>query len=242
MTRRALVVDDDPMMVRTLADVLKITGWDVTPEYNGRAAVEAAAAAPFDVVLMDIKMPEMDGVAAFKAMKAARPNVHVILMTAFAAQDMIADAERSGVYQVMSKPVDIPRLLSTLARSLPRNQSVLLIDGDASFLRTLSDVLRMNGFDAVMAADLKSAHDILATQHPVAVLLHMHLESAGPRAAVAALRDSDPDVAVIVYSGQAGAADELQRTLPTDWIYAYLQKPFDVARVTGMLDAIKSVD
>ncbi|HEY9229207.1 MAG TPA: response regulator, partial [Gemmatimonadaceae bacterium] len=138
MTRRALVVDDDRTMVRTLADILRINGWDVTPAYSGTAAVDAAARGNYDVVLMDIKMPGMSGVAAFKAMKLLQPKLRVILMTAYAGDDQIVEAEREGVLDVMPKPVNIPLLLSVLTQALSRQQPVLVVDQDQAFLKTLS--------------------------------------------------------------------------------------------------------
>jgi CheY-like chemotaxis protein len=97
MTRRVLVVDDDRMMAQTLSEIFQLKGWEVATAFDGLAAVKATAADDFDVVLMDIKMPGMDGVAAFRAMKAAKPHLKVVLMTAFAAQELIAEAEREGV-------------------------------------------------------------------------------------------------------------------------------------------------
>jgi DNA-binding NtrC family response regulator len=161
-------------------------------------------------------------------------------MTAYAAHDLIVEAEREGVVQVMSKPVNIPLLLGTMTHALNRDQSVLVIDHDAAFLRTLSDVLRLNGFAAVLADDLDQARRAVVQHQPVAVLLHMHLGNATPRDAVLAVHEVNPAVALILYSGHADGAQEVRRTLPTDWIHGYLQKPFDVDQITGMLDAIRS--
>lgn len=237
---RALLVDDDRMMVRTLGDVLRIKGWDVTPAYSGESAIEAAASSSFDVVLMDIKMPGIDGVTAFKAMKAAHPNLRVVLMTAYAASEQIAEAEREGVVQVMQKPVDIARLMAVISQALSREKPVLLVDHDASFLKTLSGVLRLHGFDVVMATSLHEAQVALAQQRPVAVLLHLHLGNTAPRDAVAAVHEVDPAVALILYSGVGGSKGEMEQTVPAQWVHAYLQKPFDVDQVTNMLDDIRA--
>ena len=88
-------------MVKTLADVLQLQGWNVSTAHSGIEAVHAASTRLFDVVLMDIKMPGMDGVDAFKAMKARNPGLKVVLMTAYAAQERIAEAEREGVTRVL---------------------------------------------------------------------------------------------------------------------------------------------
>ena len=111
MICRALVVDDDRMLAQTLAEILELSGWSVTQANSGTEAVNAAARQAFDVVLMDVKMPGMDGVDAFKAMKATHPEIRVILMTAYASEDRLGEAHRAGVMRVLSKPVDVQKLL-----------------------------------------------------------------------------------------------------------------------------------
>src|SRR5688572_5685786 len=112
MSGRALVVDDDRMLARTLAEILELEGWSVTQANSGTEAVNLAARQTFDVVLMDVKMPGMDGVDAFKAMKATHPEIRVILMTAYTGEDRIGEARREGVLRVLSKPVDVNKLVN----------------------------------------------------------------------------------------------------------------------------------
>lgn len=239
MKPRALVVDDDRTMVKTLADLLRLRGWEVATAYSGDTAVEVASSGYFDVVLMDIKMPGMDGVNAFKAMKAAQPHIRVVLMTAHAGQDRIVEAEREGAVRVLPKPVHVESLLSLMAASVGESHPVLLIDHDAAFLKTMSEVLQLRGFDVAIAHDLEHAKRLMLERRPLAVLLHVHMGAAAVRDAVAAVRAVSPSVALILYSGQPGAAEEIEQTLPTEWVHAYLQKPFAVEQVTGVLDGIR---
>jgi DNA-binding NtrC family response regulator len=239
MTRRALVVDDDRAMVKTLSDVLTYKGWEVSGAYSGAAAVEAASRERFDVVLMDIKMPGMDGVDAFKAIKQARPSTPVVLMTAYATRDRILEAEREGVLSVLPKPVDIGRLLALIGDALRRQQPVLLVDHDAAFLKTLADVLRMRGIETIVAQRLDHATRLMTEQRPIAVLLHMHMNSTPPSEAVARMHEADPDSALIVYSGRPYASEEAALALPASWIHAYLQKPFAIDAVAEVLDGIR---
>lgn len=239
MTRRALVVDDDRSMVRTLSDVLSLKGWQVTTAYSGREAVEKSQEAEFDVVLMDVKMPEMNGVEAFKVMKERDPDVRVVLMTAYAAQELLIEAEHEGVLRILSKPVDFAVLLPLLAAARHERTPVLLIDNDAQFLRTLSETLQLRGYDTVVAQSLEEAQHLLVDREPAAVLLHMHLGAESARDAVIAVRQVSPAVALILYSGRQGGAEELEDVLPSDVVHAYFQKPFGVDDVAGVLDAIR---
>lgn len=238
MKRKALVVDDDRGMVKTLSDLLRLKGWEVESAFDGETAVQAVRDDGFDVVIMDVKMPGMDGVSAFRAMKSHDPDVKVVLMTAYAAQELLMEAEREGVVQVMPKPVNVAQLFDLLAASLQRKQPVLLIDSDVQFLRTLSDVLTLRGYETLVAETLDDAMRAMEEQRPAAVLLHMHLADATPREAVVAVHDTSPAVALVLYSGRPGAADEIRQLVPSNWIHAYLQKPFAIDQVTGVLNAI----
>ena len=239
--KRALIVDDDRLMVRTLSDVLRLKGWEVQTAYNGAEALNAVHVG-FDVVLMDIKMPGMDGVAAFKAMKALMPGVRVILMTAYTAQELIGEAEREGVMRVLPKPVDVAALLELISARVHTRRPVLIVDDDLAFLKTLSAVLSARGFPTEVASTLDEAGRMIEARKPAAVLLHMHLGPVSPREAVAGLHALSPAVSLILYSGDPDGAGELAGEVPRQWVHAFLQKPFAVDHVTEVLGGINGLD
>jgi CheY-like chemotaxis protein len=114
MSRRVLVVDDDRQMVYTIRAILDRRGWESAAAYSGEEAVALAGQAPPFAVLMDVRMPGISGVEACQAIHAARPETPVILMTAYAAPDQIADARQSGAIGVVPKPLPWPKLLAQL--------------------------------------------------------------------------------------------------------------------------------
>lgn len=236
MKRRILVVDDDRMMVRTLCDVLRLQGWEAEGAFSGPEAIAAVRDGGYPLVLMDIKMPGMDGVAAFKAIKAHRPNVKVILMTAYTARDLIREAENEGVLRVLPKPVAPGPLLELLDSSLQGDQPFLIVDHDLPFLRSLADMLEARGYSAITAATLDEAESILEETKPAAVLLHLVLDGLDPPESVVAIHRVSPAVALILYSGRPSAIDEARADLPPNWVHAYLRKPFAVDRLTMLLD------
>jgi DNA-binding NtrC family response regulator len=238
MTRKALVVDDDVTMVKTLSDLFRLQGWEVSTANSGTDAVAAAAAAEFDVVLMDFRMPGMDGVAAFKAIKTVRPDVKVVLMSAYLANEVVEEAEREGIMRVMSKPVNIADLFSLLSRRLSPEQTILVVDSDPIFLNSFAEVLALRGFNAVAVENVEQAVDAISKRSPVAVLLHLHLADKQARDVVARIREASPKAPVLVYSGHPDARDDGEAALPREWIHAYLRKPFAVEQITGVLDGI----
>jgi DNA-binding NtrC family response regulator len=240
MARRVLVVDDDPFMVKTLTDVLQLSGWDVDSASSGLQAIAAVAEHEFDAILMDVKMPGIDGVTAFKAMKARRPDARVFLMTAYAAHDLLAEAEREGVSRILPKPVNVPVLLGLLTQSVARQRPILVVDSDAVFLQTLADVLTLRGFPTVTARTLEQAMHLMSDKHPRAVLLHIHLGAVQPEDAITAVHLAGPASSLIVYSGLPDGEESIPDALPREWIHAYLQKPFAVEHITGVLDAISA--
>ncbi len=100
-----LVVDDDRQMVKTLTAVLQLKGWSTVSAFSGEEAIQTAKAQRFKAVLMDVRMPGINGVEAFREIRQAQPLTPVILMTAYAAHELLAQAEREGALMVLPKPV-----------------------------------------------------------------------------------------------------------------------------------------
>ena len=106
-----LVVDDEPNMLRTLADIFRDEGFDVTTASSGEQAVEMSAAKRYDVVLMDVRMPGIDGVEAFRKIREIRPSVPVVMMSAYSVDHLMNDALREGVVAFLQKPLDAAKVI-----------------------------------------------------------------------------------------------------------------------------------
>ena len=112
--KRILVVDDDRGMVETLCDILELHGWETVRGYDGEAAVTLADEHEVDLLLMDIRMPRLNGVDAWREIRARREGAQAVLMTAYAPQDTVTQAEGQGVVRVLRKPLDLPQLVALL--------------------------------------------------------------------------------------------------------------------------------
>lgn len=117
-----LVVDDDNGHRLMLEALLSKWGFAVSSAVNGVEAVEAVRARPYDVALMDIRMPDMDGITALKGIKAYNPAVPVVIMTAYSAVESAVEALKSGAYDYLIKPLDFDVLKLTLERTLEHSR------------------------------------------------------------------------------------------------------------------------
>ncbi|MDQ4025123.1 MAG: response regulator [Actinomycetota bacterium] len=111
MTVKVLVVDDTDHVRAMLVDMLELDGFDVVGEAgSGKEAVDAAAAHDPDVIVMDYKMPEMDGLTAARAIRETRPSQGIILYTAYLDQKLEQEAREAGVALCIGKVEGLSQL------------------------------------------------------------------------------------------------------------------------------------
>lgn len=234
--RRILVVDDDRQMVRTICDILRLRGWEADSAFSGEEALELVKERSYGLALMDVRMAGMNGVEAMKSLRASRPELRVILMTAYTANELLAEAEREGAVRVLAKPLAVPTLLEMLEKELSTLPRILVVDDDRQFLITLSATLRQHGYHTLEAQGLDEALSALEQSRPAAVLLDLFLNGITPQETVLAIRRMSPAVVIILYSGHAAALEDVAASLPNSWILATLQKPFSPDRLFALLD------
>jgi two-component system, NtrC family, response regulator PilR len=119
---RILVVDDERSMRELLAIVLRREGYDVTLAENGRQALEALQKDPVDLLISDIKMPDMSGVDVLRAAKQIDQDILGIMITAFASTDTAVEAMRLGACDYLSKPFDIDLLKMKVREKIENRQ------------------------------------------------------------------------------------------------------------------------
>jgi DNA-binding NtrC family response regulator len=239
--KRILVVDDDRQMVRTLCDILRMKGWDAQGRYSGEEGVEAVNRQVFDAVLMDIKMTGMNGVDALRAMKKARPDVCVVLMTAYASHELLSRAVEEGALEVLTKPVPLRELTERLEEVLSHGRPVLVVDDDGDSFAELRTRLRAKGYEVIKATTLDEALVVLESAHPVAAVLDIPLDHLEPRDAVLTIKRLSPAVTLILSSGTPQLLDETTTELPSGFVHATLKKPFPPEKLLELLDDVARV-
>ncbi|NLB88607.1 MAG: response regulator [Syntrophomonadaceae bacterium] len=119
MGKRILIVDDAAFMRMMIKDILVKNGYEVVGEAeNGQVAVDKYTELKPDLVTMDITMPEMDGIAAVKEIKAIDPNACIIMCSAMGQQSMVIDAIQAGARDFIVKPFQPERVLEAVSKAL----------------------------------------------------------------------------------------------------------------------------
>src|SRR4051812_36265517 len=115
---RLLLVDDEESLRITLAANLEMSGFEIIEAENGQRALEIVKEREVDLVLTDIRMPGLNGIQLFSAIKQVRPDMPVILMTAFAVEGHVQGAVLQGAFTVLPKPFDVDDMAKILLRAV----------------------------------------------------------------------------------------------------------------------------
>lgn len=109
-----LIVDDDSELCETLADILEAADFYVETAKGGEEGVKKIKERFFNVVLLDVKLPGMNGVDAFKEIKKISPKTRAIMMTAYAVEELIKEALNECAFSVLYKPFEIDKMLDLI--------------------------------------------------------------------------------------------------------------------------------
>jgi two-component system, NtrC family, response regulator HydG len=113
-----LVVDDDVDICRNLADILADLGFHIDTAHDGPSALELARRRPYDLALLDLKMPGMDGLTLIREAKRLKADLPVIIITGFSTESSAIEAVNLGVAGYLTKPFRVPQVLAAAAKAL----------------------------------------------------------------------------------------------------------------------------
>jgi two-component system response regulator HydG len=224
-------------MVKTICDILKAKGFEAAPAFTGEEAVEMVKAEKPDCVLMDIKMPGIDGVAALRMMKEIAPDLPVVLMSAYATGDQAEDAKRQGAYSVLTKPIDIQQVLSFLSL-LRREESILVVDDDPLFCKTLKDILQSRNYQVETEDDPEKVLGHMEQKYELVVVLDLKLGDADGLDILRDIRLRYPTKPVVLVTGyREEMAASIEKGLRIG-AYTCLYKPLATEELIGIIEEI----
>ncbi len=238
MTRepRILIVDDDYYVAKTLVDILNIRGFQAQAVNSGIEALEIVKHARFDCIIADIKMPGINGVELYQGVYKIQPELPVVLMTAYASDDLIAAGLAIGIVAVLPKPLNINLLLEFLS-SLKKARNAVVIDDEPNICEMLGDMLRLRDISVLEITDPQYAKKAIS-QNTQVVLLDMKLNGITGLDVLKQIRAQYPHLPVILVTGyRKEMSAALDSALELD-VHACLYKPVSVGELLTIVDQI----
>jgi two-component system, NtrC family, response regulator HydG len=229
-----LVVDDDPDTCHNLADILTDLGYHVDTAPDGPSALDLVRQRPYDVALLDYKMPGMDGLALYREVKRLRADTVAIVVTAYASGTGAEETLAAGAWRVLPKPVDFARLLGLVEQAVGQ-PLVLVVDDDRDLCATLWDVLRERHFRVGLAHDAGEAEERVRETAFQAVLLDLKLPAGSGADVFRRVRQLNPRARTIVITGHRAELDGQVQGLLDEGADAVCYKPFDVPKLLETL-------
>src|ERR1022692_3901700 len=237
ITPSILVVDDEVDTCRNLSDILTDLGYRVDVAHEGLSALEMVRHKPFDVALLDFKMPGMDGLALYREIKKLRADTVSMVVTAYAGGDTQAEALAAGAWQVLSKPVDFPKLLGLVDEALGQ-PLVMVVDDDHDLCATLWDILRDRGYRVCLAHDETQAAERLKDREFRVVLIDMKLPAGDGTSVFRIVRVTNPQARTVIITGHRSETDQLVKQVMDEGADAVCYKPFDVPSLLSTLQKL----
>jgi two-component system, NtrC family, response regulator HydG len=234
---RILIVDDDQRMTRTLSDIFSIAGHRPVEANSGLQALELARAQPFDCVLTDVRMPGMDGVELHRQLRQIQPGLPVVLMTAYASDEIIRKGLAEGVVGVFDKPLDISSMLGFFV-SLAKQHSVVVVDDDPDFCRTLADILQQRGFSVRQICDPHTDVELITAEAQV-VMLDMKLNGFTGVEVLKQIRQRYPDLPVLMVTAYRQDMESAIQAAMAINAFTCLYKPLEIPALLQTLSDLQ---
>jgi len=235
---RILVVDDNADLLRTLALILKRSGYTVDVAADGASAVEKFKAHDFDVALMDIVMPGMDGVEAFLKIRENKPCAKVVLMTAYSDEELVKSALDQGAYSTIYKPIDIAKMMSLISNIVVK-PVVLIVDDDTDFCNTMAKMFELKGYKANTAQSGEEAIRIAKETQCSIAFIDVKMPCMDGLETYLMLRKINPNIISIMMTGYRDEVNDIvSKALAADASTCFY-KPFHPTEALSFMSRIR---
>ncbi len=231
---KILIVDDERDLGYILGSVLKLEGHEITFVVDGYKAIEEIKKTHYDLIMMDIRLPGINGVETFMQIKKIDHDVKVVMMTGFAVENLIEKALREGAYACIHKPFDLQKVIEIVQKVISEDKKVILIaNGDNRTTEEVKTALTKKGYRACTAADCQEVIQKLEEKHYHCILLNLHLPGIDGLEILNKVKKLYPDVVVILITDYD--LPEMVREAKRLSAYGYIKKPIDIDELTRLL-------
>lgn len=231
-----LVVDDDELIREKITDELERKYLKIYEAADGNTALEVFDEKDIDIILLDIKLPDMDGIDILKGVTEEDPDCEVIVITGYGNQDLAINSLRHGAIDYIEKPIDMEQFKASLGRAeeklsqekeLSYEETILVVDDEEDIVRRLSRALEREGYEVFGTQTGKDGLEIIRENKIEVIIADYRL---GDMDGLELLREANnlyEDIEGIIITGygneeiaiealRAGAVDYLTKPLNLD--------------------------
>jgi two-component system, NtrC family, response regulator HydG len=232
-----LVVDDDVDTCSNLADIFGDLGYRVATALDGESALGLLRRQRYDVALLDLMMPGMDGAALSEEIKKVRAGTVALIVTAHPGNPRADVALARGAWRLLSKPIDFPRLMGLIEQALGQ-PLLLVVDDDPDVCANLWDLLREQGYRVCVAHDVAGAVELVRDDRYRVLLLDMRLPDGDGGQVFRAARQANPEARAVVITGCCPEFEGQVRQILDEGAREVLFKPFDVPTLLATVERL----
>lgn len=243
-TRKVLIVDDDQVIRKQLTLELKRRFCDTHSASSGQEALEIFHQEDINILFLDIKLPDIDGLDFLKQVKEEKPNCEIIVITGFGNEEVAIQSLRRGAIDYLEKPIKSDELTASLGRAqeklaereeLAYKNTIIVIDDDLNVLRHIKRFLEKEGYEVFTASSGKEGLTIIEHNKIDVLLTDIHMEDMNGIEVLQNAKKLYRDIEGIVMTGQkdevwaieslrSGAMDYINKPINLDELLISVQK------------------
>ncbi|MBU1091223.1 MAG: response regulator [Candidatus Omnitrophica bacterium] len=234
MGKNILVVDDELKIRELFYDLFSVKGYKIITAAGGEEGVKILKSKKIDLVLLDMKMPQLSGIDTLKKMREISPKVKVIMLTALEDPELDRQARHEGATGLMRKSWGITAISKIVNSVIDENldvsqearKRILIVDDDEEICILLGDFLKRKGFSPIITRSGEEALEKVKSERPIIVLLDMNMPGMDGLMALKKIKEANEATGVIVITGSGDENIALEAMKLG--IYDYLIKPVNL--------------
>ena len=197
--RNILLVDDEKKFLGTISDRIRIRGFEPLPAGSGREAIEIARKTKIYAAVVDLNMPDMDGLVTITKLKEIHPEIKTVLLTGF-GDEKVKEAARALDAAYFEKN-EMGRFWSFITGMDSEALTILLVDDEKKFLDAISDRIRIKGFEPLPAGSGREAIEIARKTKIYAAVVDLNMPDMDGLVTITKLKEIHPEIKTVLLTG-----------------------------------------
>lgn len=235
---RILIVDDEKNMRTTLSDILQEEGYEVSTAEDGNKAVEVCKINDFDIILMDVRMPGLDGVEAFKRIRRHREGVRIIMMSAYSVDELKQASLEEGAIAFLSKPLHVEEVLKLIEEV--KGTAILVVEDDETVSTPMQNALQKQGYWVRVVSSPHDALELIEQIRFDIIFIDVELPAMNGLDLYLAIKKVTPSAVAIMISGMEKEFEQIAQKAVRQTAYTIVKKPLDLDNILGLLERLSS--